>query len=370
MRVTVVLGTRPEVIKLAPVVANLRGRGAEVRVVHTGQHTDSALATGLESECRLSVDARWQLPDDSAARLGHVFEYALKEFASFATDAAIVLGDTWTVPLIGMAARSYGVPVVHVEAGLRSHNLRSQEEVNRRAAVACARLHLAPTTHAARALRGEGVAAGEIVITGNPVTDALRATGLAIAAPGQRRGVLFTAHRASNVDDPDRLSELATIVEHLTRHFDHVTFPMHPRTRARAEAFGLTDRFARHCDVVEPLGYRALLDVLRMSTIVVTDSGGLQEEAAWFKVPAVVMRATTPRPEGIDAQLATLCGVDHKRVMTAATQLTTAASVEHIMATPCPYGDGHAAPRIASAIASAFVAGRLQLREPELHAAA
>lgn len=151
MRVTVVLGTRPEVIKLAPVVANLRERGAEVRVVHTGQHTDSALATGLESECRLSVDTLWQLPDDSAARLGHVFEYALNEFATNATDAAIVLGDTWTVPLIGMAARSNGVPVVHVEAGLRSHNLRSQEEVNRRAAVACARLHLAPTMHAERA---------------------------------------------------------------------------------------------------------------------------------------------------------------------------------------------------------------------------
>ena len=118
MRVTIAIGTRPEVIKVAPVVEALLAMSVEVRVVHTGQHTSANLATDLERECRLNVDERWALPTAPGERLATIFERALNEFATTPTDAAIVLGDTWTVPLIALAARSHHVPVVHVEAGL------------------------------------------------------------------------------------------------------------------------------------------------------------------------------------------------------------------------------------------------------------
>ena len=370
MRITVTLGTRPEVIKLAPVVQSLRREGIEVRVVHTGQHTDANLAGNLARECNLSIDEFWALPTESNARLASVFKHSLDEFATNRCDAAVVLGDTWTVPLVGLAARSNAIPVVHIEAGLRSHNQCSQEEINRRTAVAFTRLHLAPTRHAANALRTEGVAADLIEVTGNPVTDALRATGARRVAIEERHGVLFTAHRATNVDDPSRLGELVRIVANLRDTFADITIPLHPRTAKQLRAHNLFESLATCATVIEPLGYRELLDVLRASKLVVTDSGGLQEEAAWFAVPTVVMRSTTPRPEGIDAGFAMLAGVDVANVNEAARALTEPEALRRMTKLPCPYGDGNSAPRITAAIIEAHRSGRLQLREPILEVAA
>ncbi len=366
MRATVVLGTRPEVIKLAPVVRGLIEAGITARVVHTGQHTDATLATDLESECSLEVAERWQLPTQGAKRIAAIFEHALGEFETHSTDVAIVLGDTWTVPLVGLAARSAGVAVVHVEAGLRSHNERSQEEVNRTSAVAFASLHCAPTQYAADALKQQGVASTRIAVTGNPVTDALRSTGIARVARSPRSGVLFTAHRATNVDDPQRLRGIVETVERLRMEIGEVIFPLHPRTAARLEEFTLIERLRRAANVVAPLKYQSLLTTLAGSRLVVTDSGGLQEEAAWFGVPAIVLRASTPRPEGVLLGFAALTGVDPSSVISAAHAMTSAEHLLRLSLLPCPYGDGHTAPRIAGAIQTAFDAGLLTLTEPTL----
>ena len=203
--VMVPFGTRPEVVKLAPVVAALRAAGHEVTAVDTGQHTDPALSSQLQELLGLSPDLRFELPDGPAARAGALHADAATAVAKFRPDLVLALGDTNTVPAYALAARAAGVPFAHVEAGLRSYNMRSVEEVNRRVAAATAQLHFAPTARAAAFLASEGVPGERVFVVGNPVIDTLVARGVRAVPVAERRGVLVTAHRPTNVDDPVRL---------------------------------------------------------------------------------------------------------------------------------------------------------------------
>jgi UDP-N-acetylglucosamine 2-epimerase (non-hydrolysing) len=368
MRLTVPVGTRPEIVKLAPVIAALRAAGHDVRCIATGQHTDPLLAGDMFVELGCPPDVSWQLPPGEGARVGALLAAAYDEFAQHQPDAVLVLGDTYTAPLLAMAARRYGVGVIHLEAGLRSFNERSVEETNRKLMVALATLHLAPTDLAAGLLRDEGVAADRIHVVGNPVIDSIAASGVSPVAVGERTGVLFTAHRATNVDDPDRLAQLVAIVQRLGERFGPVTFPLHPRTRARLTAAGLLSVVAAspNVDLVEPMPYGALLSRLASARVVVTDSGGLQEEASWFGVPSVVLRATTPRWEGVLNGSATLCGLSEVEVMQHVAKMTTPDDQRRIAALACPYGDGHTAQRIVDLLAENIVMTLLQPREPSV----
>ncbi|MDQ1683144.1 MAG: hypothetical protein QOH99_1685, partial [Frankiaceae bacterium] len=282
-------------------------------------------------------------------------------------DAVLVLGDTYTAPLVAMAARRHGVGVVHLEAGLRSFNGRSMEEINRRQMVALATIHLAPTELAAAFLRDEGVAPERIRVVGSPIVDTLQASGVNRVPIARRAGVAFTAHRDTNVDDPDTLATLVSIVTALGASVGTVTFPVHPRTRMRLQDSGLWDALAASPDVRlrDPLGYGAMLRLLAGSRLVVTDSGGLQEEAAYFGVPAVVMRQSTPRWEGVVNGGAVLTGVDLDRVLSAARQLTGSASASRIATLPCAYGDGRTVSRVVTAFSDAALLDLLQPVEPD-----
>ncbi|MCL6550090.1 MAG: UDP-N-acetylglucosamine 2-epimerase (non-hydrolyzing) [Acidothermus cellulolyticus] len=368
MKITVALGTRPEIVKLAPVVAALRAAGHDVRTIATGQHADPRLAGQFFADLGFFPDTAWQLPDDEGARVGALLSAGFAEFAARQADAVVVLGDTYTAPLVAMAARRFGIGVIHVEAGLRSANEKSMEEIHRRMMPALATVHFAPTTLAAECLRQEGVAPERIRVVGNPVIDAVVASGVSRVPWQQRSGVLLTAHRAGNVDDPQRLAELVALVRALGRRSPPVVFPVHPRTRSRLVAAGRFDELA-HADgvrLVEPLPYRELLQTLAASRIVVTDSGGLQEEAAWLGVPVVVLRTTTPRWEGVRNGSAVLTGMDAARALDAAARLTDPAEAARIDALPCPYGDGRTGPRIAAALADPEFASLIPPREPEL----
>ena len=368
LRVTVAVGTRPEVVKLAPVVAALREAGHDVRVVATGQHADPRMYADMFTGLGLAADVAWVLDGDEAARVGSLLAHAFRDIATARPDAVLVLGDTYTAPLVALAARRHGIGVVHLEAGLRSYNERSTEESNRRMLAALATLHLAPTELAARALVSEGVDADRIRVVGNSVLDAVRATGIAPVAPELRRGALVTAHRATNVDDPDRLAELVEVLTHLGATHAPVTFPVHPRTRARLVEHGLLDRVltTEGVDCLEPMPYRDLLQRLATSRLVVTDSGGLQEEASYLGVPVVVMRATTPRWEGVESGAAVLTGLDLGRVRTAADLLTSPGEQARVAGLRCPYGDGETGRRVAEVLAEPRVRALLTPREPVL----
>jgi UDP-N-acetylglucosamine 2-epimerase (non-hydrolysing) len=367
MRITVPVGTRPEAIKLAGVVSGLRAAGHEVRALATGEHVDPRLADDVFAELDLRIDTRWQLPDGEGERAGALLAEAFSEFGARRPDAVLVLGDTCTAPLVAIAARRFGIGVAHLEAGLRSFNGRSMEEVNRRQMVALATVHLAPTELAAAFLRDEGVAPERIRVVGNPVIDALQSSGVHRVPVGRRHGVTFTAHRAANVDDPDRLATLVSILVSLGTSLGPVTFPVHPRTRVRLIEHGLWDTLGASPDVLlrEPLGYGAMLRQLAGSRLVVTDSGGLQEEASYFGVPAVVMRSSTPRWEGVVNGGAVLTGVDLDRVLSAARQLTSSASASRIATLPCPYGDGRTVSRVVTAFADPALLDLLTPSEPD-----
>jgi UDP-N-acetylglucosamine 2-epimerase (non-hydrolysing) len=368
LRLTVAVGTRPEVVKLAPVVAALRAAGHAVRVVATGQHADPRMYADMFTGLGLTADVAWALEGDEGDRVGGLLANAFRDVAAVRPDAVLVLGDTYTAPLVALAARRHGVGVVHLEAGLRSYNELSMEESNRRVLAALATLHLAPTETAARALVAEGVAQERIRVVGNPVLDAVRATGVVPVPPERRRGVLVTAHRATNVDDPHRLAELVEVVAHLGRTQAPVTFPVHPRTRARLVEHGLLAelRAADGVDCLDPMPYRDLLQRLATSRLVVTDSGGLQEEASFLGVPVVVMRATTPRWEGVESGAAVLTGLDLERVRAAAEVLARPEQQARVAALPCPYGDGETGRRVAEVLAEPRLRALVAPREPVL----
>jgi UDP-N-acetylglucosamine 2-epimerase (non-hydrolysing) len=367
VKLLIPFGTRPEVVKLASVVAALREQGHDVRTIATGQHRDPRLADDFFTDLALVPDARWDLPPVESARVGAVLSNAYQELAARPPDAVVVLGDTHTVPLFGLAARRADVPVVHLEAGLRSFNERSLEETHRRTAAALASLHLAPTALAATVLQAEGVDPRRIFVVGNPITDALARLGPPRRDVAERAGIVFTAHRATTVDDPERLSMLVECILALADDFGPVTFPVHPRTDERLRVAGYRDRLERHRDVHlgRPLRYRAMLDAVAGARVVVTDSGGLQEEASWLGVPVVVLRESTCRWEGIRAGTTALVGLDAERAVAEVARFSTPAEQARVAAVPCPYGDGHVGPRIARLLDEPATRALLRFDEPD-----
>ena len=369
--VLVPFGTRPEVVKLAPVVRALGEAGHRVTVVDTGQHTDPAMASGLQADLGLPVTWRGTLPTEQPARTGALHADAAAAVARFTPDLVLALGDTNTVPAYALAARAAGVPFAHVEAGLRSLNARSVEEVNRRVAAAVAQLHFAPTRRAARFLEAEGVPAERVFVVGNPVVDTLVERGVTRTPLAGRSGVLVTAHRPTNVDDPARLARLVSVVRSLADEVGPVTFPVHPRTAARLADAGLTGALADHPGVslTGPLEYDALLAALGSARLAVTDSGGIQEEAAFLGVPVVVLRASTPRWEGVEAGTTTLAGLTDDgaaaAVLAAAAGHTSPEGQARADSLPCPYGDGTAGAQVAAVLADDRTDALLELTEPD-----
>ncbi|MGY1813022.1 non-hydrolyzing UDP-N-acetylglucosamine 2-epimerase [Blastococcus sp. SYSU D00820] len=369
--VLVPFGTRPEVVKLAPVVTALTAAGHRVDVVDTGQHTDPALSTELQRTLGLAPTHRFALPtDDPATRLGALYADAARAVAAHRPDVVLALGDTNTVPAYALAARGAGIPFAHLEAGLRSMNPRSVEEVNRRVAAAVAALHLAPTRRAAAFLAAEGVPAGRVFVVGNPVVDTLVARGVRPVPVADRAGVLVTAHRPTNVDDPVRLKRLVGIVRSLADQVGPVTFPVHPRTAGRLAATGL-DAELEHpaITLTGPVGYDALLTALASARLTVTDSGGIQEEAAFLGVPAVVLRGSTPRWEGVEAGTTTLATLADDSaadaVLAAAARHTSTEGQALAASAPCPYGDGTTGPQVAAILADPATDALLAIDEPD-----
>jgi UDP-N-acetylglucosamine 2-epimerase (non-hydrolysing) len=183
----------------------------------------------------------------------------------------------------------------------------------------------------------------------------------------ERSGVVFTAHRATNVDDPRRLEALISIVVGLAAQVGPVTFPVHPRTESRLREAGSYERLDAEplVSLLPPLPYRPMLEALSGALVVVTDSGGLQEEASWLGVPAVVLRSSTPRWEGVAAGSSKLVGIDVDGAIRAAVDFAGVAKQREVAGLPCPYGDGHTAHRVASLLADPDVAELITLREPD-----
>lgn len=355
-RVLAVVGTRPEAIKLAPVVLLLREEPERFDTVlcATAQHRemlDRALAPfGLEPDVDLDLMRPGQTPNEVA---GRAIERLDRVLAETAPDVVLVQGDTTTVLAAAIAAFHRGVALAHVEAGLRTGDLAQPfpEEMNRRVTDLVSSYHFAPTARSAAALRAEGIADERIHVTGNTVVDALH--WMARRDPlGEDRGslVLVTTHRRESFGVPMRRALLA--VRRLAERFPELRFvlPVHPNPNV-LDAMTVLDG-VDNVERVAPAEYPQMVRWLRTSRLVITDSGGLQEEAPTFGTPVLVLRETTERPEGIEAGVARLVGTDEEEIFRQAERLLADPAAHAAMARAAnPYGDGRAAERIVAVLA-------------------
>lgn len=342
-----VVGTRPEVIKMAPVVHALRRRGLPVQLVATGQHHDVRMMGSFLETFDLRVDHMLSLTHrDLYGSFVEILGSLGPVFRTVAPHIALAVGDTTTVLATALAARKTGCAFGHIEAGLRAFSRELPEEEHRICADALGDLLFAPTQIAADNLTREQVN-GTVLITGNPILDALRSHPPAAVPPERRDGILVTIHRQETVDDPQRLAQVVQALRVLAdRYF--VDWPLHPRTRAKLSELGIA--LPPTLNVTEPVGHRELLAHLARARLVITDSGGVQEEAAILGTPCVCVREFTERPETIDAGVGLLAGTDTEDILDAV-NLIVASWERYARAVPHLYGDGHAGEKIAEACA-------------------
>jgi UDP-N-acetylglucosamine 2-epimerase len=339
MRILSVVGNRPQFIKSAPLSLALRNAGIDEVVLHTGQHWDAALSGIFFAELGLD-EPRYRLDlhtADTAAMAPGIRE----AIAAESPDWVLVYGDTNST-LAGAEAAGE-TPVAHVEAGLRSFDLTMPEERNRIAVDRLATLLLCPDERSAEQLSSEGVA-GRRVVVGDVMADATRLFAPLARERSRILGELglepggyavATVHREANVTQPDRLRR---IVEGLLRVEGPVVFPAHPRTRAAIEQLGL------RIPLIAPLGYLDFGALASQARVVVTDSGGLQKEAYWYRVPCVTTRANTEWVDTVAAGANVLVDDDPEAIAEAAAKAHFPDSAPEL------YGDGHAAERVAAAL--------------------
>jgi UDP-N-acetylglucosamine 2-epimerase (non-hydrolysing) len=353
--VLVVYGTRPEAVKLVGIVDAL---GAAARTLHSGQHYSPELAAEFEGALGLRAPDR-QLAVGGATRGQQIGEATIgieAELRHEPAAAVVVQGDTNTALAGALAANAAGVPIVHVEAGLRSFDKAMPEEHNRVLVDHISDLCCAPTEVSAQNLAREGITGDDrVVVTGNTVVEAVQrvmpgadevAQLLATRNVERDAFVLATFHRPENVDEPD---VLATILRELASLPLPVVLPLHPRTEGQARAAGLGD-LLEHVHVERPAGYRAFLGLMSASALVVSDSGGVQEESSVVKRPVVVVRRSTERPE----VLGTFCELVPPGARIgelARAWIDDLASLHAKLATiETPYGDGSASVRTVAAL--------------------
>lgn len=377
MKVALVFGTRPEAIKLFPVIHALRAReDVETRVIVTAQHRgllDQVLEiAGIAPDIDLDVMTPNQTLDGLTAKL--IVELG-KAFDAEKPDRVVVHGDTLTTMIASLAAYYRKIPVAHVEAGLRSGDIHHPwpEEVNRRVVACIADMNFAPTQAAADALLAENRDAATIYVTGNTVIDALLATRKRVLAEPHlasgldslaqrfagKRIVAVTSHRRENFGGG--MEAIArSIAEIAARPDVAVIFPVHPNPHVRPvmdTVLGSLPNVA----MIEPLDYPHFVRLLDLCHLVLTDSGGVQEEAPSLGKPVLVMRETTERPEGVTAGTAKLVGTDRiKIVRSVFALLDDEAAYAAMSRAHNPFGDGHASERIADIIAASAQAENME----------
>ena len=369
-KVLLVFGTRPEAIKMAPVYKALAADPRwQVRVCITAQHRQMLDQSLAFFEISPDYDLDLMQPGQTLAGLSAAILQAMPAvLADFEPDLVLVHGDTTTSTMAALSAFYRQIPVGHVEAGLRTYNLAAPwpEEANRQLTGRLTRLHFAPTATSAANLRAEGVAEAHVTVTGNTVIDALfwsldkvraqrpaQADEAAALLDPARPLVLVTGHRRENFGEG-----FLNICRALRRIADEgraqVIYPVHLNPNVRGPVFELLSG-VEGIHLIEPMPYEAFVWLMDKAKLVITDSGGIQEEAPSLGKPVLVMRDTTERPEAVDAGTVLLVGTDPDRIAAEALDLLANPSRYNRMAQAHnPYGDGEASGRIVEAIAAFF----------------
>lgn len=374
LRVVSIFGTRPEAVKMAPVVQALAAcPDIESRVVVTAQHRQMLDQVLAVFNIQPDFDLNLMQPDQSLASLtANILIHLDPVLEKLRPDWVLVQGDTTTVMATALLCYYHRIRVGHVEAGLRTGDKWQPfpEEVNRRIAGVVADLHFAPTEHSRRNLLAEGVPDWRIVVTGNPVIDALHQIVRqpmpeevkALLArhgigPGGKRLILVTAHRRENFGRP--LETICQALRQIAEAFAdlvHLIYPVHLNPNVQKPVYAHLSGVP-NITLIPPLDYLPMVHLMRQATLVLTDSGGIQEEASSLGIPTLVLREVTERPEGVEAGILKLVGTDAEVIVRETARLLEDERAYAAMAQAAnPFGDGHAAERIVAAL--------LAFREP------
>lgn len=375
----VVAGTRPELIKLAPVFWELDRKGIDYVFVWSGQHYDYEMSRVFIEELRLP-DPDFDLGVGSgshAVQTAKVMVGVEEVLRRYDPSLVTALGDTNTVVAAALASVKPLVPFAHIEAGLRSWNEAMPEEVNRRVADHVAQLLLTPSATATVNLLAEGLSLSRVFHVGNTIVDVLqhaiqiaerRGSSLGDSYKPGDKYILVTVHRQENVDNPERLCAIVRALARLAREYT-IVLPLHPRTRKRLREHGLLHKLELHENVkiIKPLGYFEFLYLLKNALAVLTDSGGVQEEAFMLRVPTITLRYNTERPETVLLGCNVLAGADENLIVEYTKRMIEIRDLirSKLSKARNPYGDGKAAQRIVDVI-HAYASGEGAIREPDL----
>ena len=366
LKILNIVGARPNFMKIAPIVREMKRRAADFSpmIVHTGQHYDAAMSDSFFTDLGIpEPDYHLEVGSHShAAQTAKIMTAFEPVVLAEKPDWVLVVGDVNSTIACALVCAKLNVKIAHVEAGLRSRDRTMPEEINRILTDAISDLLLTTSKDADENLKNEGVTADKIKFVGNVMIDSLfynleKAERLKVRENlglAEKEYAVLTLHRPSNVDELETFAELLDALEFVSRSLP-VVFPVHPRTRARIAEFGFAERIERNTNLrlIDPLGY---LDFLRLSsgaTLVLTDSGGLQEETTALKIPCLTLRENTERPVTVEMGTNRVVGTDATRIKQAATEiLTNKNKSKEIFRVP-PYWDGKAAARICDALISA-----------------
>ena len=381
MKIATVLGTRPEIIKMAPIIDEISKRGIDQIVLHTGQHYDKEMSDNFFRDLEIPTpDYNIHVGSGTHGKqTGLMMEGIEEVLLEEKPDIVLVQGDTNAVLAGALVASKLHIAVGHVEAGLRSFDMTMPEEINRRAADVTSAMYFIPTEESAINLLAEGFSPKNMFITGNTVVDACF-RHLEIA---KKRGfedealanldidnmdniLTLTMHRAENVDIKERVINIIDALKELSDM--NIIFPIHPRTKNTLENFGLFDELndLKHVHIVKPIGYLDFLLLTSKSTLILTDSGGLQEEAITLNVPALTLRYNTERPETVTAGGNILVGSDKEAILENARKiLDDKEFADKMKNAPNPYGKGDSAKSTVDAIEKFYKEGLLDIKAPE-----
>lgn len=359
MKIVTVLGARPQFIK-ASVVSHAMAATPDLTevLVHTGQHFDANMSDVFFSELGMSkpdhfLDIHGGTHGVMTGRMLAGVEQILLEEKP---DALLVYGDTNSTLAGALAAAKLQIPVAHVEAGLRSFNMAMPEEINRILTDRISRWLFTPTTVAAGHLKREGFAQEQIIPVGDVMFDVAMHHGERVSAEGGLLGqlglkphayVLATIHRAENTDHPQRLAAVVDALEATAKTLS-VVWPLHPRTRAVLQKSGRLESLAHSVTLIDPVGYIDMVQLEKYAALIATDSGGVQKEAFFYRVPCVTLRDETEWVELVEAGWNRLASPDSASQLSAAIQATLGRKGRDVR----PYGDGNAARRIVDRLAS------------------
>lgn len=376
MKIAVIIGTRPEIIKMAPVIDEMEKRNVKYVLIHTGQHYDHELSD------QFFLDLELRKPDynigvgsgSHGEQTANMIKGLEKVLNVEKPDLVLVQGDTNAVLSGALVSVKLHIPVGHVEAGLRSYDKTMPEEINREVADVCSKMFFVPTEESAVNLLLEGINPKNIFITGNTIVDACmrnldiakKKAKIPLKISEYTKILTLTMHRAENVDNNIRLQN---VVDALVELDDFtIVFPAHPRTIKNLKKHDLLQKMedADHIKLIKPVGYLDFLLLLSKSEIIMTDSGGLQEEAITLNIPCTTLRYNTERPETVKAGGNILVGAEKEKIVSTVKEILNDPRIYSKMSeAKNPYGEGDSSVKIVDAILKLYDENKIKMNVPD-----